>query len=172
MALIDLCHAYGLAVIFDVVYNHAGGDFGDESIYFLDRQPYGDNNRSLYFTNNGWAGGLIFAYWQQPVCRYLIDNAGFFFDEYHVDGFRFDEVSVIDDHGGWFFMRDLTSTLRYKKPSAVLIAEYWKDQSAVVRSHNDGGAGFDSVLDSGLRGRRAATNIAGEIGFQSTAIAV
>ena len=33
-ALIDLCHVHGLAVLLDVVYNHAGGDFGDESIYF------------------------------------------------------------------------------------------------------------------------------------------
>jgi 1,4-alpha-glucan branching enzyme len=37
-ALIDLCHIYGLAVLLDVVYNHAGGDFGKESIYFFDRQ--------------------------------------------------------------------------------------------------------------------------------------
>ena len=152
MALVDLCHAYGVAVVFDVVYNHAGGDFGDESIYFLDRQTPGDNNRSLYFVNEGWAGGLIFAYWQKPVCSYLIDNALFFFDEYHIDGFRFDEVTVIDSHGGWAFLQDLTDTLRFKKPSAPLIAEYWGDQSAVLRSRPDNGAGFDAVVDSGLRG--------------------
>lgn len=152
MALIDLCHVYGLAVIFDVVYNHAGGDFGDESIHFLDRQPYGDNNRSLYFTNEGWAGGLVFAYWQRPVCSYLIDNAALFVDEYHVDGFRFDEVTVIDGKGGWSFLQDITDTLRYKKPGAILIAEYWADQSAVVRSRGAGGAGFDAVVHSGLRG--------------------
>ena len=37
-ALVDLCHVYGLAVLLDVVYNHAGGDFGDQSLYFFDRQ--------------------------------------------------------------------------------------------------------------------------------------
>jgi 1,4-alpha-glucan branching enzyme len=152
MALIDLCHVYGLAVIFDVVYNHAGGDFGDESIHFFDRQPYGDNNRSLYFTDVGWSGGLVFAFWQNPVRQYLIDNAGFFVEEYHVDGFRFDEVTVIDRNGGWSFLQALTNTLRYKKPSAALIAEYWADQSSAVRSASAGGAGFDSVVDSGLRG--------------------
>jgi 1,4-alpha-glucan branching enzyme len=152
MALVDLCHVYGLAVIFDVVYNHAGGDFGDESIYFLDRQVSGDNNRSLYFTDKGWAGGLVFAYWQKAVCSYLIDNAAFFVDEYHVDGFRFDEVTVIDTHGGWSFLQDLTDTIRFKKPSAPLIAEYWADQSAAIRPRSMGGAGFDAVVDSGLRG--------------------
>ena len=33
-ALIDLCHIHGLVVILDVVYNHAGGDFGDQSLWF------------------------------------------------------------------------------------------------------------------------------------------
>jgi 1,4-alpha-glucan branching enzyme len=151
MAVVDLFHVYGIAVIFDVVYNHAGGDFGDEGIYFLDRQKTGDNNRSLYFTDQGWAGGLVFAYWEGEVCQFLIDNAGFFIGEYHVDGFRFDEVTVIDSHGGWGFLQDLTDTLRYKKPQAILIAEYWADQTSVLRTRNNGGAGFDSVIASGLR---------------------
>ncbi|MBN9519755.1 alpha amylase C-terminal domain-containing protein [bacterium] len=151
MALIDLCHVYGIAVIFDLVYNHAGGDFGQESMYFLDLQPTGDNNRSLYFTDQGWAGGLVFAYWKREVRQFLIDNAAFFFNEYHVDGFRFDEVTVIDRNGGWEFLQNLTDTLRHRKPEAPLIAEYWADQSAVLRPRGEAGAGFDAVVDSGLR---------------------
>jgi len=163
MALIDLLHIHGISVIFDVVYNHAGGDFGDESIYFYDRQPYGDHNRSLYFTDREWAGGLGFAYWNDVVRQFLIDNARFFIDEYHVDGFRYDEVTVIDHFGGWRFLRDLTDTVRYHKPNVLQIAEYWADQSAVVRSTQNGGAGFDSVIDSGLRGavRNALKQAAG-----------
>jgi 1,4-alpha-glucan branching enzyme len=151
MAVVDLFHVYGIAVIFDVVYNHAGGDFGDQGIFFLDRQSPGDNNRSLYFTSQDWAGGLVFAYWQQPVSQFLIDNASFFFHEYHVDGFRFDEVTVIDRYGGWSFLQNLTDTLRFEKPQALLIAEYWADQSAVLRPRSDAGAGFDSVVASRLR---------------------
>jgi 1,4-alpha-glucan branching enzyme len=81
----------------------------------------------------------------------LIDNATFFFKEYHVDGFRFDEVTVIDRYGGWQFLQDLTSTLRHEKPEAPLIAEYWADQEAVLRPRDAGGAGFDAVVASGLR---------------------
>ena len=150
-AVVDLLHVYGIAAIFDVVYNHAGGDFGNESIYFLDRQPVGDQNRSLYFTDQGWAGGLVFAFWKHEVRQFLIDNAVFLAREYHVDGFRFDEVTVIDRNGGWSFLQDLTDTIRFAKPAAPLIAEYWADQGAVVRSRADGGAGFDSVVASGLR---------------------
>jgi 1,4-alpha-glucan branching enzyme len=151
MALVDLFHVYGIAVIFDVVYNHAGGDFGSEGIYFYDREPEGDNNRSLFFTDQGWAGGLVFAYWKREIRQFLIDNARFFFDEYHVDGFRFDEVTVIDRFGGWGFLQDITDTLRSRKPEAILIAEYWADQSAVLRPHSQGGAGFDAVVAASLR---------------------
>ncbi len=148
MAIVDLFHVYGIAVIFDVVYNHAGGEFGDESLYFLDRQQPGDQNRSLYFTDQGWAGGLVFAYWKREVRQFLIDNAVALMDEYHIDGFRFDEVTVIDRNGGWAFLQDLTDTLRLLKPDAMLIAEYWADQRAVVRPRAEGGAGFDAVVAS------------------------
>jgi 1,4-alpha-glucan branching enzyme len=41
------------------VYNHSGGDFGDESLYFFDRAINHSNRDSLYFTDQGWAGGLV-----------------------------------------------------------------------------------------------------------------
>ena len=152
MAIVDLFHVYGIAVIFDAVYNHAGGEFGDESLYFFDRQVPGDQNRSLYFIDQGWAGGLVFAFWKREVRQFLIDNAAALMDEYHIDGFRFDEVTVIDRHGGWTFLQDLTDTLRHLKPDAILIAEYWADQRAVVRPRTEEGAGFDAVVAGGLRG--------------------
>ena len=152
-ALIDVCHVYGIAVLMDVVYNHAGGDFGDESLYFFDRYKNGDNNNSLYFTGDGWAGGLVFAYWNDGVRQFLINNARFWLDEYHVDGFRYDEVTVIDSHGGWNFCQNLTDTLHFEKPAAPQIAEYWKaDKSWAVRPTGEGGAGFDLVWDDRLRG--------------------
>ena len=150
--LVDILHVYGMAVIFDVVYNHAGGDFGDESLYFFDRLPYGNFNDSLYFTDREWAGGLGFAYWNGGVRQFLIDNAASFLSEYHVDGFRYDEVSVIDRFGGWFFCQDLTGTVRFTKPPAVQIAEFWNPgQDSVIRPSVFGGAGFDMVWHAGLR---------------------
>lgn len=162
--MIDLCHVYGIAVILDVVYNHAGGEFGDESLYFFDRFHDRDQNNSLYFTDQGWAGGLVFAYWNQGVRRFLIENARFWLEEYHVDGFRYDEVTVIDDHGGWSFCQELTAAVRDARPSAVQIAEYWRDdKSWVVRSADESGAGFDLVWSDGLRGavRNALAQAAG-----------
>ena len=69
-ALIDLAHIYGLAVLLDVVYNHAGGDFGDQSLYFFDRQdPAGGQRHSLYFTDVGHAGDHHQGQQQRPVFR-------------------------------------------------------------------------------------------------------
>ena len=37
--------------------------------------------------------------------QFLIDNARSLIEEYHVDGFRYDQVTVIAESGGWFFAR-------------------------------------------------------------------
>jgi 1,4-alpha-glucan branching enzyme len=150
-ALIDVCHVYGIAVLFDIVYNHAGGGFDDSSMWFLDRMPDGDNNNSLYFTNMGWAGGLVFAYWNNDVKQFLIDNARFFYDEYRIDGFRFDEVSVMDRFGGWQTCQYITGTLRAERPQNIQIAEYWPVNDYVVKSTGAGGAGFDATWNDSLR---------------------
>ncbi|QEH38274.1 1,4-alpha-glucan branching enzyme GlgB [Aquisphaera giovannonii] len=154
-ALIDLCHVHGLAVILDVVYNHAGGSFGDESLLFFDRQPEsgGKKANSLYFNGKDHAGGEVFDFGKPEVRDFLIRNAKFFLDEYRVDGFRYDQVSVIDHDGapdGWRFCQDLTSTLRFLRPSAINHAEYWNVNPWVVKPVPEG-AGFDTTLTDGLR---------------------
>ena len=152
-ALVDLAHAHGVAVVLDVVYNHAGGDFGDQSLYFFDRQRSGDNRNSLYFTDIGHAGGLVFDFGRPEVRDFLIENAKFLLDEYRVDGLRYDQVSVIDHDGaphGWRFCQDLTSTLRFHRPRALDNAEYWNVNPYVVKPPAEG-AGFDTTLTDGLR---------------------
>jgi 1,4-alpha-glucan branching enzyme len=152
--LVDMCHLYGIAVLLDVVYNHAGGDFGERSIYFFDCQPYGNHNDSLYFTDHGWAGGLVFAFWKNEVKQFLIDNALYYLRECHCDGFRYDEVSVIKNEGGehgWKFCQYVTDTCHFAKPEAVHIAECWPVEQAVVGPTFAGGAGFDATQNDGLR---------------------
>jgi 1,4-alpha-glucan branching enzyme len=140
---IDLCHLYGIAVIADVVYNHAGGGFDDQSIKFFDRQPTTTDNDSLYFTDQDHAGGRVFAFWKKEVRQFLIDNGKSLMEEYHVDGLRYDQVTVIAESGGWFFAQDLTNTLRFLKPSAVQIAEYWGNERWKGVAVPPDGMGFD-----------------------------
>lgn len=157
-ALIDLCHVYGIAVLFDLVFNHAGGGFGEQTIWFFDRQlgvetPLWWN--SLYFSDQTWAGGVVFNFQSDPVRGFLIDNAKFFLDEYRVDGFRFDEISVLDrlSYGrGWDFCQAMTGTLRAHRPGAILHAEYWNVNPWIVKDTSDSnGAGFDTTMTDGPR---------------------
>jgi 1,4-alpha-glucan branching enzyme len=149
--LIDLCHLHGIAVIFDLVYNHAGGGFDDRSIWFYDRQSTDNLNNSLYFTDQGWAGGQIFAYWNESVSRFLIDNACFFLGEFRIDGIRYDEVRVIENNGGRAFCQQLTNAVRATNPAAIQIAEYWNTNRASAVQVPPQGLGFDAELGDRLR---------------------
>jgi 1,4-alpha-glucan branching enzyme len=129
-ALVDVCHLYGIAVMFDVVYNHGGGFEGDdESIYFWDRQPTAEgNDASQYFIESGQMGpgGLAFALWKQEVRQFLIDNATFWLTEFHADGLRYDEISLLlqkNTNNGWSFCQDVTSTVRFVHDRALQNAE-------------------------------------------------
>ena len=168
-ALVDLCHAYGIAVAFDVVYNHAGGftvngTLDDNCIYYFDRVPdVGNNNDSLYFTSQDrGTGGLAFAMWNQDVCRLLQDNAQYYLDEFHADGLRYDEVSILlstNQANGWAFCRALTTQLRTAQPRFLQNAEFWPGEfndiptsvQPVLQSADEGGAGFDVVQHDALR---------------------
>jgi 1,4-alpha-glucan branching enzyme len=153
-AFIDLCHLYSIAVITDVVYNHAGGGFDDQSIWFFDRQPKTTDNNSLYFTDQDHAGGRVFAFWKEEVQQFLIDNACSLLQEYHVDGLRYDQVTVIAQSGGWNFAQNLTNTVHFLKPQAVQIAEYWDNdpgsrwKAVAVPPY---GMGFDLGYSDALR---------------------
>jgi 1,4-alpha-glucan branching enzyme len=150
-AFIDICHLYGIAVIPDVVYNHAGGGFDPQSIDYFDFPARPDRSNSLYFSAEDWAGGKVFAFDRPDVAAFLIENASMFLDEYHADGLRFDEVTVIDAKGGWSFCQQLTETLRRQKPSAALIAEYWGEQRWLALQRPPSGMGFDLGYADGIR---------------------
>jgi 1,4-alpha-glucan branching enzyme len=168
-ALVDVCHAYGIAVAFDVVYNHAGGftvngTLDDSCIYYFDRVPdVGNNNDSLYFTNQDrGTGGLAFAMWNQNVCQLLRDNAQYYIDEFHADGLRYDEISILlstNQANGWTFCRALTTQLRTSQPRFLQNAEFWPGEfndipttvQPILQSADEGGAGFDVVQHDALR---------------------
>lgn len=150
-AMVDMLHVYGIAVVFDVVHNHAGGWgqtyivpesvlpggvlHGDDcSLYFWDRAktagPDGnyDNNQSLYFTDRGFVGGLSYALWNADVRRFLLNNARFHIEELHADGFRYDEISMLlamNNTSGWESCVEMTTAVRKADRCVLQNAEYW-----------------------------------------------
>jgi len=191
--LVDLCHINGVAVVFDVVYNHAGGfsvagQFDDSCLYYLDRRVNGGNNNdSLYFTDQDrGTGGLAFALWNADVSKFLVDNARYYLEELHADGFRYDEISTLISTGqgsGWEFCRALTSNLRGFRNRILQNAEFWAGRFSdipatalpVVAPAAAGGMGFDVVqhdaLRSALRGAVGAASGGANAGVPMSAIA-
>lgn len=122
--LIDEAHRIGLAVILDVIYNHAGRQ--NNRYWQYDGNCSGDNGipGGIYFVHGRhtpWGEG--FATWQQEIKDFLLDNARLYLGDYRVDGLRLDAVQAIDPDA----VRYIVGTLRNEFPDKYLIAEYNPD---------------------------------------------
>ena len=121
--LIDAAHSKGLAVILDVVYNHAA--IQNNRYWQYDGNTSGDpaqhQDGGIYFVNGHptpWGAG--FAVWQQEVKDLLLDNARMLLGNYLVDGLRFDAVQAIPSDAAAYVVQEL----RKEFPDKYLIAEY------------------------------------------------
>src|SRR5690606_7692222 len=86
---VDACHAQGLAVILDVVYNHLGPSGNYLSLY----GPY---FTSTYHTP--WGDALNYdEAGSDEVRRFVCDNACHWLEHYHIDGLRLDAIHAILD---------------------------------------------------------------------------
>jgi maltooligosyltrehalose trehalohydrolase len=97
--LVDACHAAGLAVFLDVVYNH----FGPEGNYLAEFGPYFTDH---YKTPWGKAVNFDGA-GCDAVRDFVLDNARMWLEEFHFDGLRLDAVHAIYDLGARHILRDI-----------------------------------------------------------------
>jgi maltooligosyltrehalose trehalohydrolase len=97
--LVDTCHAKGIAVILDVVYNH----LGPEGNYLGSFAPY--------FTEKyktPWGGAINFDdEWSDGSRKYFIENALMWFRDFHVDALRLDAVHAIKDLGPVHILQEI-----------------------------------------------------------------
>jgi maltooligosyltrehalose trehalohydrolase len=138
--LIDACHAHGLAVLLDVVYNH----FGPDGNYW---QQYGPYLTDRFHT--GWGAAINFdSAGSDQVRRFLIDNALMWLRDYRFDGLRLDAVHAMYSLEAVHFLEDLSAAVRRLgvelDRSLVLIAESDSNDPRLVRSRSQGGYGLDA----------------------------
>jgi 1,4-alpha-glucan branching enzyme len=157
---VKTCHEHGIGVLVDVVYNHFGP--GDLDLWRFD--GWSENNGGgIYFYNDERAatpwGATRPDYGRPEVRMYLRDNALFWFDEYHVDGLRWDATAYIRNvHGndnpaddlpdGWSFMQWVHEEIQVRYPNALSIAEDLRNNPWLVKSVGEGGAGFGAQWDA------------------------
>ena len=131
---VDACHAAGLAVVLDVVYNHLGpvGNF------LAEFGPYfSDVHHTL------WGAAINFdGAGSEEVRRFVIDNALMWIRDYHVDGLRLDAVHAIVDESPVHILEQLATEV---DGGAWLIAEAGMNEPRLVRSRADGGYGLDAA---------------------------
>ncbi len=137
---VDACHARGLAVVLDVVYNH----LGPEGNYLSEFAPY--------FTDRyrtPWGLALNFDGPHSDEVRwFFLHNALQWIDEFHIDGLRVDAVHAIKDHTAEPFLQELTTAVRERGAKlgrmVWTFAESNLNDPRVITPKEQLGLGFDA----------------------------
>lgn len=139
---VEACHARGLGVVLDVVYNH----LGPSGNYLPRFGPY------LKSGHNTW-GELINLDGpdSDPVRRYIIDNALMWLRDYHIDGLRLDAVHALADDRAIHILEELAGEVdalatQLGRPLS-LIAESDLNDPRLVGPRAAGGYGLAAAWD-------------------------
>jgi maltooligosyltrehalose trehalohydrolase len=142
---VNRAHELGVAVILDVVYNHVGPD-GNYFKQFAD----------AYFTDryaNEWGEALNFDGPDAgPVREFFLANAGYWIDEYHLDGLRLDATQQIFDQSGVHILTEIGNRVRggVRGGGNVIVSENESQHARLVRSPEQGGYGLDALWNDDL----------------------
>jgi maltooligosyltrehalose trehalohydrolase len=138
--LINECHKRGLAVVFDVVYNH----FGPEGNYVSDYGPYVTDR---YKTP--WGPAINFdGPESDEVRKFIVGNALYWITEYHVDGLRLDAVHGIFDFSARHILYEISEAVHDQAKRldrhVGVIAESDLNDVRVIHPPRRGGYGLDA----------------------------
>lgn len=165
-AFVDSCHQAEIGVILDWVPAHFPKDI--HGLAFFDGTHLYEHADPRKGEHPDW-GTYIFNYDRQEVRQFLVSNALFWFDKYHIDGLRVDAVASMlyldfsREPGQWVpnrfggrenlgaieFIRRLNSQIHEKYPDVLMIAEDSTSWPGMTTSTTEGGLGFDYKWNMG-----------------------
>jgi 1,4-alpha-glucan branching enzyme len=166
MYLIDTLHLRGIGVIFDWVPSHFPSD--EHGLGYFDGTHLFEHADPRQGYHPDW-NSYIFNYGRHEVQSFLISNALFWLDKYHIDCLRVDAVASMlyldyaRKHGEWIpnqyggrenleaieFLRRLNHVIYENYPDSQTIAEESTDWPMVSRPTHLGGLGFGLKWDMG-----------------------
>jgi len=117
--MVKSLHDNGISVVMDVVYNHV---FEAEDFCFNKIVPsYFSRVSENGVYSNGSCCGNDTASERSMVRKYIVDSVNYWADEYHIDGFRFDLVGLIDVQT----MNEIIHTVHKNHPNVIFYGEGW-----------------------------------------------
>jgi 1,4-alpha-glucan branching enzyme len=157
--LVDSLHQAGIGVILDWVPAHFPKD--NWALAQFDGQPLYEHADPNLGEHPDW-GTLIFDFGRTEVRNFLVANALYWLDEFHIDGLRVDAVASMlyldysREHGQWqpnrfggrenleaiSFLQEANATVYKTHPGAVMIAEESTAFPGVTAPTSQGGLGF------------------------------
>ena len=165
---VDSCHGRGIAVIVDMVLNHAFGQNPMVNMYWdaINNRPAAN---SPWFNaicpHEPYCWGYDFDHTQQATKDYIDRVNSFWLEEYKVDGFRFDYTKGFINNGNGFstdrinILKRMADSIWSVKPNAYVILEHWCDNAEekqlaeygmmlwgnLTHSYNDATMGYTST---------------------------
>jgi 1,4-alpha-glucan branching enzyme len=158
-AFVDHFHQNGIGVLLDWVPAHFPRD--DHALAAFDGQALYEYHEPIKAGHPDW-GTLVFNYERHEVRSFLISNAIYWLNEFHLDGLRVDAVASMlylnfsREEGQWLpnryggntnleavdFLRQLNEAVGHECPGCVMIAEESSAWPGVTRATTAGGLGF------------------------------
>ncbi len=165
-AFVDTLHAHGIGVILDWVPAHFPRD--EWALARFDGTPLYEHPDPRRGEHPDW-GTLVFDYGRPQVRNFLVANALYWFDEFHVDGLRVDAVASMlyldysrgpgewspNERGGREHLEavemlcQVTTAVREEFPGALLVAEESTAWPGVTHPVGEGGLGFTHKWNMG-----------------------
>ncbi len=164
--LIDCAHQAGIGIIMDWVPGHFCQD--EHGLAFFDGKNLYESDNPMRNKNEQW-GTNNFDYGRTEVQSFLISNALYWFDEFHIDGIRIDAVANMlylnygKEDGKWQpnryggtgnleaidFIKKLNEIVFKYHPKALMIAEESTDWPLISKPTYVGGMGFNYKWNMG-----------------------
>jgi maltooligosyltrehalose trehalohydrolase len=142
---VDRAHAVGLGVILDVVYNH----FGPSGNYAREYAPafFSERHKTDWgepFNFDGPDSG--------PVREFFVANAGYWVDEFHLDGLRLDATQAIFDDSREYVVTAIARRAREagKGKAIYVVGENEPQDARLVRPVEQGGSGLNALWNDDL----------------------